>query len=165
MPPKGGKAPAGRKAAPPAHQAGKSSQPASRGSSTSQSAAQLVEPPVTPVWSHSGPHIFAPLWCQRLVNQSSSGEEFETPEGSDLDDDNDEPSAPLPPAYAITMGSPVKWAQVIADANLALYKKPDLEVWNTADEKIIGVFNLIIKFYISDAPSRLGSFQLEVLNL
>lgn len=143
MPPKGGKAPAGRKAAPPAHQAGKSSQPASRGSSTSQSAAtaaQSVEPPVTPVRSCSGPQIFAPLRRQRLVNQSSSGEEFETPEGSDSDDDNDEPSAPLPPAYAITMGSPVKRARVIADANLALYKKPDLEVWNTADEKIIGVF-------------------------
>jgi len=141
MPPKGAKATAGRKAAPPARQAGKSSQPASRGPSTSQSAAtatQSVEPPVTPV---RRPQIFAPSWRQHLVNQSSSGEEFETPERSDLDDD-DEPSAPLPPAYAITMGSPVKRARVIADANLALYKKPDLEVWNTADEKLIGVFQI-----------------------
>ena len=131
MPPKGGKAPAGCKAAPPAYQARKSSQPASRGSSTSQSAAQSVEPPVTPVWSCSGPEIFAPLQHQCLVNQSSSGEEIETPEGSDSDDDNDEPSAPLPPAYAITMGSPVKWAWVVADANFALYKKPDLALQAT----------------------------------
>lgn len=141
MPPRGAKATAGRKAAPPAREAGKSSQPAPRGSSTSQSAAtapQSIEPPVTPV-RRSGPQIFGPPHRQHLVNQSSSGEEFATPEISDLDDDNG-PSALPAPAYAITMGSPVKRARVIADANLALYKKPDLEVWDIADEKLIGVF-------------------------
>ena len=142
MPPRGAKATTGRKAAPPAREAGKSSQPAPRGSSTSQSAAtaqQSVEPPVTPV-RRSGPQIFGPPRRQHLVNQSSSGEEFATPERSDLDLDDNGQSAPLAPAYAITMGSPVKRARVIADANLALYKKPDLEVWDTADEKLIGAF-------------------------
>jgi hypothetical protein len=113
MPPKNGKASAGHKAVPLLIK---------QESSFSLLPKNSLLPNLLPLLhnqlnlqSHQSRIILdAPLQCQCLVNQLSFGEY--------------EPSASLSLAYAITMGSSVKQAWVIADANLALYKKPDLEV-------------------------------------